>query len=101
MMCAFSLFNLGYNLIPILSSIWKVGGMTLIAAVFLFAFAHALMSLDSTHSCTMVDADCSSREAFDWIADSILRTFRLLVLADGVGIDWLVNMGDGFILEVA
>lgn len=91
MLCAYSFLDLGYSLIPLMSSICKVGGMTVIAAVFLFAFLHSFLALDSDHPCSD-NPDCGAREVLQWASKAMLHCFRLLVMGDGVGIDWLLKL---------
>lgn len=75
---ATTLFSLGFKIAPLFESFFKIGAIFLITFVTLVSFCHAFIILD---------ADPLN------MGNVLVQTFRVLMLGDGDGVDFVLNLG--------
>eukprot|EP00928_Gymnodinium_smaydae_P099522 TRINITY_DN9525_c0_g1_i2.p1 TRINITY_DN9525_c0_g1~~TRINITY_DN9525_c0_g1_i2.p1 ORF type:complete len:1033 (-),score=202.81 TRINITY_DN9525_c0_g1_i2:265-3363(-) len=81
MLRSFRFLNVGFKIVPLVGSSLQVGGIFLILTVLFCAFVHMFLALDT--------GPVSS----DAVSTTVLGAFRLLLLGDGDGIDFVLQLG--------
>mmetsp|Transcript_77856 Transcript_77856/g.166958 ORF Transcript_77856/g.166958 Transcript_77856/m.166958 type:complete len:959 (+) Transcript_77856:77-2953(+) len=78
MLRSFRWGNIGLDILPILESFFRVGGIFIVVIILFVAFVNAIKPM-------------SDGGSGDWL-DAALGAFRLLFLGDGDGIDFVLGM---------